>query len=142
MGLACGDDLAETYRRAVAGDPQTAFGGAISFNRTVTEAAAREIAEVFFEDLIAPDYTPEALAVLQKKRDLRIMSTGYQPERPGELEAGDIESVAEGVLRQLGAAPVVARAATSAICSADGCRSLTSLTSSSSSSPFALVASR
>lgn len=91
VGLACGDDLAETYRRAVAGDPQTAFGGAISFNRTVNEAAAREIAEVFFEDLIAPDYTPEALAVLQKKRDLRIMATGYQPERPGEIEAGDLD---------------------------------------------------
>jgi phosphoribosylaminoimidazolecarboxamide formyltransferase/IMP cyclohydrolase len=91
VGLACGDDLAETYRRAVAGDPQTAFGGAISFNRTVTEAAARELAEVFFEDLIAPDYTPDALAVLQTKRDLRIMATGYQPERPGELEAGDLD---------------------------------------------------
>jgi phosphoribosylaminoimidazolecarboxamide formyltransferase/IMP cyclohydrolase len=90
-GLACGDDLAETYRRAVAGDPQTAFGGAISVNRTVDEAAAREIAEVFFEDIIAPDYTPEALEIFQKKRDLRVMATGYQPERPGEMEAGDLD---------------------------------------------------
>jgi phosphoribosylaminoimidazolecarboxamide formyltransferase/IMP cyclohydrolase len=91
VGLACGDDLAETYRRALAGDPQTAFGGAVAINRTVDEATAREISEVFFEDLIAPDYTPEALAILTKKRDLRIMSTGYQPERPGELEAGDLD---------------------------------------------------
>jgi phosphoribosylaminoimidazolecarboxamide formyltransferase / IMP cyclohydrolase len=90
-GLACGDDLAETYRRALAGDPQSAFGGAIGINRTVDEATAREIAEVFFEDIIAPEYSPEALAILQKKRDLRVMATGYQPERPGEMEAGDLD---------------------------------------------------
>ncbi|MCC6176762.1 MAG: bifunctional phosphoribosylaminoimidazolecarboxamide formyltransferase/IMP cyclohydrolase [Chloroflexi bacterium] len=90
-GLACGDDLAETFRRALAGDPQSAFGGAVATNRTVDEAMAREIADVFFEDLIAPDFTPEALAILQKKRDLRIMATGFQPERPGEMEAGDLD---------------------------------------------------
>ena len=90
-GLACGDDLAETYRRALAGDPQSAFGGAISINRVVDEPTAREIAEVFFEDIIAPDYTPEALAILQRRRDIRVMATGYQPERPGEMEAGDLD---------------------------------------------------
>ena len=90
-GLACGDDLPETYRRALAGDPQSAFGGAIGINRTVDEATAREIAEVFFEDIIAPEYTPEALAILQRRRDIRVMATGYQPERPGELEAGDLD---------------------------------------------------
>ena len=90
-GLACGDDVTEAYRRALAGDPQSAFGGAIGINRTVDEATAREIAEVFFEDIIAPDYTPEALAILQRKRDLRVMATGYRPERPGEMEAGDLD---------------------------------------------------
>ncbi len=90
-GLSCGDDLAETYRRALAGDPQSAFGGAIGTNRTVDEETAREISEVFFEDIIAPDYSPEGLALLQKKRDLRVMATGYQPERPGEVEAGDVD---------------------------------------------------
>ncbi len=90
-GLACGEDLAETYRRALAADPQSAFGGAIGINRAVDGATAREIVEVFFEDIIAPDYTPEALALLEKKRDLRVMATGVQPERPGELEAGDLD---------------------------------------------------
>src|ERR1044071_4599405 len=55
VGLACGNDLPETDRRALAVDPQTAFGGAVSLNRIVDEATAREISEVFFEDLIAPD---------------------------------------------------------------------------------------
>jgi phosphoribosylaminoimidazolecarboxamide formyltransferase/IMP cyclohydrolase len=90
-GLSCGDDLAETYRRALAGDPQSAYGGAIGINRVIDEATAREITQVFFEDIIAPDYTPEALEILQKRRDLRVMASGFQPERPGEMEAGDID---------------------------------------------------
>jgi phosphoribosylaminoimidazolecarboxamide formyltransferase/IMP cyclohydrolase len=90
-GLACGDDLTEVYRRALAGDPQSAFGGAIGVNRVVDESTAREIAQVFFEDLIAPDFTPEAMEILGKKRDLRIIATGFRPERPGELEAGELD---------------------------------------------------
>jgi len=90
-GLSCGDDLAETYRRALSADPQSAFGGAIGINRVVDEATAREISQVFFEDIIASDYAPEALALLQTRRDLRVMATGFQPERPGEMESGDID---------------------------------------------------
>ncbi|MFN8524128.1 MAG: bifunctional phosphoribosylaminoimidazolecarboxamide formyltransferase/IMP cyclohydrolase [Chloroflexota bacterium] len=90
-GLACGDDLADTYRRALAGDPQSAFGGAVAINRVIDEATAREISQVFFEDLVAPDLTPEALAILTKKRDLRIMATNFQPEKAGEIEAGDLD---------------------------------------------------
>jgi phosphoribosylaminoimidazolecarboxamide formyltransferase/IMP cyclohydrolase len=90
-GLACGDDLAETYRKALAADPQSAFGGAVGINRPVDVQTAREIAEVFFEDIIAPDYAPEGLALLEKKRDLRVMATGWEPERPGELEVGDVD---------------------------------------------------
>ena len=90
-GLACGDDLADTYRRALSADPQSAFGGAVGINRPVDEETAREIADVFFEDLIAPDSAPEALQLLQKKRDLRVLATGVPPERPGALEAGDLD---------------------------------------------------
>jgi phosphoribosylaminoimidazolecarboxamide formyltransferase/IMP cyclohydrolase len=49
---------------------------------------------VFFEDLIAPEYEPKALEILQtsrSSRNMRVMATGYQPERPGELEAGDLD---------------------------------------------------
>ncbi|HEY7067332.1 MAG TPA: bifunctional phosphoribosylaminoimidazolecarboxamide formyltransferase/IMP cyclohydrolase [Chloroflexota bacterium] len=75
-GLATGDDLAETYRRALACDPQSAYGGAVAVNRQVDQALAEEIAQVFFEDLIAPSYSDEALAILQRKKDLRIMAAG------------------------------------------------------------------
>jgi phosphoribosylaminoimidazolecarboxamide formyltransferase/IMP cyclohydrolase len=90
-GLSCGDDLADTYRRALAADPQSAFGGAIGINRTVDVETAREISQVFFEDIIAPEYEPAALALLQQKADLRVLATGFQPERPGEMEAGDVD---------------------------------------------------
>ncbi|MBI4494708.1 MAG: bifunctional phosphoribosylaminoimidazolecarboxamide formyltransferase/IMP cyclohydrolase [Chloroflexi bacterium] len=88
-GLSCGDDVAEAYRRALATDPQSAFGGAIGVNRTVDQPTALEIQEVFFEDIIAPGYTDEALVILRRKRDLRVMATGQQPgngARAGELD--------------------------------------------------------
>jgi phosphoribosylaminoimidazolecarboxamide formyltransferase/IMP cyclohydrolase len=73
-GLSCGDDLADTYRRALATDALSAFGGAIGINRIVDEKTALEIQEVFFEDIIAPGYTDEALEILRRKRDLRVLA--------------------------------------------------------------------
>lgn len=74
-GLACDPDLSEAFRRALECDPQSAFGGAVGLNHEVDRATAEEIAPVFFEDIIAPGYTPEALEILRKKRDLRVMRT-------------------------------------------------------------------
>lgn len=83
-GLSCGDNVAEAYRRALETDPQSAFGGAIGVNRQVDRDMALQVAEVFFEDIVAPSYTDEALEVLRKKRDLRVLATGMNPPRPGE----------------------------------------------------------
>lgn len=95
VGLSLGNSVADAYRKALSADPQTAFGGAVATNRVVDEEAAREIAAVFFEDLVAPSYTEEALAILRRKRDLRLLAT--HPEQsargsngsspmPGELD--------------------------------------------------------
>jgi phosphoribosylaminoimidazolecarboxamide formyltransferase/IMP cyclohydrolase len=78
-GLSLGDSVAQGYRHALATDPQTAFGSAVAANRLVDEEAAREIAAVFFEDLVAPGYTREALAILGTKKDLRIFETQSEP---------------------------------------------------------------
>ncbi len=72
-GLACHEDIAEAYRRALSGDPISAFGGIVAVNRELTEETAREIAKTFYEIIIAPAFAEEALAILQKKRDLRIL---------------------------------------------------------------------
>jgi phosphoribosylaminoimidazolecarboxamide formyltransferase/IMP cyclohydrolase len=74
-GLSLGDSVADAFRKALATDPQTAFGSAVAANRVVDDEAAREIGAVFFEDLVAPDFTSEALDALRRKSDLRVFAT-------------------------------------------------------------------
>jgi phosphoribosylaminoimidazolecarboxamide formyltransferase / IMP cyclohydrolase len=105
-GLSLGDSVADAFRKALATDPQTAFGSAVAANRVIDDEAAHEIAAVFFEDLVAPDLTQEALRVLKNKPDLRVFSThaeqgtrgpnGSSPT-PGEF---DYKRMAGGFLVQ------------------------------------------
>jgi phosphoribosylaminoimidazolecarboxamide formyltransferase / IMP cyclohydrolase len=74
-GLACGDSLVESYRRAHSGDPISAYGGILGFNREVDEETARELSQIFYEAIIAPGYSSEALAVLAAKKNLRLLAT-------------------------------------------------------------------
>jgi phosphoribosylaminoimidazolecarboxamide formyltransferase/IMP cyclohydrolase len=83
-GLACGDTLAQSYSRAHAGDPVSAYGGVIGFNREVDDETARKVAELFYECIVAPGYSPEALAILTKKKNLRLLATGA-PIAPATL---------------------------------------------------------
>lgn len=72
-GAATATDAREAFEKARATDPVSAFGGIIGFNRTLTEAAARVIAETFFEAIVAPEYEPAALEVFAAKKNLRVM---------------------------------------------------------------------
>ena len=72
-GLASHNDLTEAYRRALAGDPVSAFGGIVAVNRELTAAVAAEMAKTFYEIVVAPAFAEEALAILRKKQDLRIL---------------------------------------------------------------------
>jgi phosphoribosylaminoimidazolecarboxamide formyltransferase/IMP cyclohydrolase len=72
-GCAEQDTLVEAYRRAFEADPVSAFGGVIGINRPIDEETAREIAKTFIEAIAAPDYSPEALAILAGKKNLRLM---------------------------------------------------------------------
>ncbi len=84
-GVAEGVDLADAYRKALACDPVSAFGGIVALNRTLDEAAARLIVEIFTEVIIAPDATREALAVVAGKKNLRLLLAGALPDprQPG-----------------------------------------------------------
>jgi phosphoribosylaminoimidazolecarboxamide formyltransferase/IMP cyclohydrolase len=81
-GAATGTSLAEAFARAYEGDPLSAFGGILGFNRIVDEATAQQITEPqrFIECIIAPDYTPEAFRILTTrpswKKNVRILRTG------------------------------------------------------------------
>jgi phosphoribosylaminoimidazolecarboxamide formyltransferase/IMP cyclohydrolase len=80
-GCAERDTLAEAYRRAFECDPVSAYGGVIGLNRAMDEETAREIAKTFIEAIAAPDYSPEALAVLRAKKNLRLMRVAPGADR-------------------------------------------------------------
>ncbi len=75
-GLACDkEQLVEAYKRAHQGDPISAYGGIIGFNRVVDVMTAAELAPIFYEAIIAPGYTAEALEILAQKKNLRLLTT-------------------------------------------------------------------
>ena len=87
-GIALGADIAEAHRKAHATDPVSAFGGVIAANREVSAAMAEQVADVFTEVVLAPSYTPEALEILQRKKNLRLLRlTGPVARRGAELRA-------------------------------------------------------
>jgi len=72
-GVALGATVKEAYVRALEADPVSAFGGVIGVNRTVDGPAAVEMAKLFVEAIVAPDFTPEALVALGAKKNLRVL---------------------------------------------------------------------
>jgi phosphoribosylaminoimidazolecarboxamide formyltransferase/IMP cyclohydrolase len=78
-GVAEGADLVSAYRRALACDSTSAFGGIVAVNRTLDTEAARAITEIFTEVIIAPDATEEAIAIIATKKNLRLLLAGTLP---------------------------------------------------------------
>ena len=79
-GLASHNDLAEAYRRALAGDPVAAFGGIVASNRILDLATAQEIDKSHYDAIVAPGYQKEALELLVRKESLRLAKvTPYRP---------------------------------------------------------------
>src|SRR5580698_4676832 len=72
-GVGQGDDLRAAWDKAFATDKQAPFGGIIAVNRPLDAACAEAIAEIFSEVIIAPEFSPEALEILQKKKNLRLL---------------------------------------------------------------------
>jgi phosphoribosylaminoimidazolecarboxamide formyltransferase / IMP cyclohydrolase len=72
-GIATGVDVAEAHRKAHACDPVSAFGGVIAVNRPVSREMAEQVAEIFTEVIVAPDYDEGAVEVLQGKKNIRIL---------------------------------------------------------------------
>ena len=92
-----GEGVLSAYRRARETDPVSAFGGIVAVNRLVEAELAKEMAETFLECIVAPDFSPEALALLSVKKGLRLLKGEIGPGDPAELE---LRSVAGGVLVQ------------------------------------------
>ncbi|MDA1095851.1 MAG: bifunctional phosphoribosylaminoimidazolecarboxamide formyltransferase/IMP cyclohydrolase [Chloroflexi bacterium] len=96
-GLASRVELVEAYRAALAGDPVSAYGGIIATNQPIDLATATAIADTFYEIVLAPSFHPDALAVLQKKRNVRLLEMGAAVPSLPSLE---LRRVRGGVLLQ------------------------------------------
>ena len=97
-GAAEGASLLEAYRKALACDATSAFGGIVALNRPLDAEAAKAITEIFTEVIIAPDASEEAIRIVAAKKNLRLLLAGGLPDpRAGGLA---VKSVAGGLLVQ------------------------------------------
>jgi phosphoribosylaminoimidazolecarboxamide formyltransferase/IMP cyclohydrolase len=100
-----GRDIAEAYKLAFDADPVSAFGGIVAANRTVNEKMVEHIGSTFLECVIAPGFTPGALAALQAKKNLRLMTVPFDAPGAAPLpgmgfETYTLKKVAGGLLVQ------------------------------------------
>jgi phosphoribosylaminoimidazolecarboxamide formyltransferase/IMP cyclohydrolase len=97
-GCALGDKLQSAYEKAYECDPVSAFGSVIAVNRTIDVETAEKMAELFVEVLFAPGFDPEALEILTKKADVRVLVDKERRQgNPGDM---DYKRVLGGVLMQ------------------------------------------
>jgi phosphoribosylaminoimidazolecarboxamide formyltransferase/IMP cyclohydrolase len=88
-GTAEQETLVDAYRRALASDPVSAFGGVLAFNREVDDDAAQEVAKLFVECIAAPGFDEKAKAIFAAKKNLRLLELppgGFEPERELQLK--------------------------------------------------------
>ena len=98
-GLASHPQQLTSYQNAFEGDTVSAFGGIVGFNRTLDAATAEAMAPVFYEVVVAPDYAPEALEILKKKRNLRILAVDPVVQS-GQSHSYDLRVITGGILVQ------------------------------------------
>jgi len=97
-GVAEGASLVDAYRKALACDSTSAFGGIVALNQKLDAEAARAITEIFTEVIIAPDATADAIAIVAAKKNLRLLLTGGLPDP--RAEGLTAKTVAGGLLVQ------------------------------------------
>ncbi|MFT4125678.1 MAG: bifunctional phosphoribosylaminoimidazolecarboxamide formyltransferase/IMP cyclohydrolase [Gordonia sp. (in: high G+C Gram-positive bacteria)] len=94
-GIAVGTDVADAHRKAHACDPVSAYGGVIAANTVISVAMAEQVAEIFTEVIVAPDFEDSALSVLKRKKNIRILRAS-PPQRAGT----EIRPISGGLLMQ------------------------------------------
>jgi len=97
-GVAEGADLVDAYRKALACDSTSAFGGIVALNQKLDAEAAKAITEIFTEVIIAPEATDDAIKIVAAKKNLRLLITGGLPDP--RAKGLTVKSVAGGLLVQ------------------------------------------
>lgn len=112
-GVGTGENIYEAYMKAYNADPTSIFGGIVAANRTIDSDTAVRLSEIFLEIVLAPDFTPEALAILTKKKNIRLLKMGElgsAKERTSQfvvtsidggmvVQQSDVHSIDEGDLQ-------------------------------------------
>lgn len=93
-GVACAQTMKDAYLKALESDSKSAFGGIVAFNQPVDLVTVQEMSKIFLEVIIAPSFTPEALAVLKSKKNLRVV------EYSGQTTKMQIRNCLGGILMQ------------------------------------------
>ncbi len=98
-GIGVADNLYDAYMKAYESDPVSIFGGIVAINRPLDGKTAEEMAKLFLEIIIAPEFSPEALEILTAKKNLRLLRL---PEisKPNRADMLDMKKVAGGLLVQ------------------------------------------
>ena len=97
-GVASASSTVEAYKAALACDPVSAFGGIIALNRTLDAETATAITKIFVEVIIAPDISGDAMEILAKKKNIRVLTTGEMPTHASSRRM--VKRVAGGLLVQ------------------------------------------
>jgi phosphoribosylaminoimidazolecarboxamide formyltransferase/IMP cyclohydrolase len=97
-GVGVGSTLKDAYEKALLCDSVSAFGGIIAVNQLLDAEAATRMVEIFTEVIIAPDATPEAMAIIAAKKNLRLLLAGSLPDP--RAKGLDVKTLAGGFLCQ------------------------------------------
>ena len=98
-GVGVADNIYDAYVKAYEADPVSIFGGIVAANREIDAATAEEISKIFLEIVIAPSFTPEAIEIIEKKKNIRILVL-EDISKPNEKSFLDMKKVAGGLLVQ------------------------------------------
>jgi phosphoribosylaminoimidazolecarboxamide formyltransferase/IMP cyclohydrolase len=99
-GLAEREDLSDAFTEALRGDPVSAFGGIVALNQVIDGETARRMAEIFFEVVIAPGFSEEAIERLGRKKALRLLAMPAGAECASSAADWDVRPIAGGLLVQ------------------------------------------
>jgi len=97
-GVGIGENIFAAYKKAYEADPTSIFGGIVAANRPIDGATAELLHEIFLEIIIAPDFTPEALDILMKKKNIRLLK--LDPAATANVSSHVVTSVEGGMLVQ------------------------------------------
>jgi len=94
-GVGIGSDIHQAYQKAYSADPTSIFGGIVAANRTIGADTAELLGSIFLEIIIAPDFTAEALEILTKKKNIRLMKLG-EFQAAGDRQADWVVTSVDG----------------------------------------------